>query len=176
MKCGEGKGVPGNGNHSCKGPVVGESIIYMRTQWRLGWQEWREQRCGQDLGDPQGLWTYLKSKDDTQGRTGGGQEGIQFHSIGCGTRRHTRKKALKLLVLEKYSPWSTAWLSHGCPPTAVSSWAGWSPRPEWIIGRMLRGGRGTRSSSPDLLSPLRTTSHLGRKPVLAARRSKCVVL
>lgn len=57
---------------------------------------------------PSGLCPYLKSKDDTQGRIGGRQEGIQFHSMGCGTQRHTRKKALERLVLEKHSPQSTA--------------------------------------------------------------------
>lgn len=38
--------------------------------------------------------------------------------------------------------------------------AGCSPRPEWVIGRMLRGGGGPRSSGPDLLSPLCKRSHL----------------
>lgn len=48
-------------------------------------------KIGAGLGGPQGLCPYLKSKDDTQGRLGGGQEGIQFHNVGCGTRRHLRK-------------------------------------------------------------------------------------
>lgn len=37
----------------------------------------------------------LMSKADTQGRTGGGQEGIQFHSVGCGTQETSKEEGFR---------------------------------------------------------------------------------
>ena len=80
----------------CKGPVVGESMTYMWMSMKVsaGGVE-RAKGVRRTFFTLKELCPYLKSKIDTWGRTGG-QEGIQCHSVGCGTQRHTRKKVLEL--------------------------------------------------------------------------------
>lgn len=85
------------------------------------------------------------SKDETQERKGRGLEGIQFHSVGYRTQRHTRRRVLELLV--KTQPLVPSLAPLWVCSNSCSCWADWSLRPEWLTGRMFRGGRGTRSGS-----------------------------
>ena len=41
------------------------------------------------------LCPCLKSKADTRGRTGGRQERIQFHSVGCGTQETSKEEGFR---------------------------------------------------------------------------------
>lgn len=58
----------------------------------------RSKCLGRTLQALQELRPHPKSRGNTWGRIGGGQEGIQFHSVSCGTQRHTRKRVLEPLV------------------------------------------------------------------------------
>lgn len=59
----------------------------------------RTKDVGRTLWVLKEFYPYLKGKVDTWGGIGRGQEEIQFHSVGCGTQRCTRKGVLGLLVL-----------------------------------------------------------------------------
>lgn len=50
----------------------------------------RIKAVGRTLQALKELCLYLKSKVDIQGRIGGGQEEIQWHSVSCGTQRCAR--------------------------------------------------------------------------------------
>lgn len=84
---------------------MGEGRAYREDSNGGPWQEWREQKhVGRTSQSLKELRPYPKSEADTWGQTGGGQEGIPFHSVGRGTQRHTGKGVLELPVLDATQP------------------------------------------------------------------------